>query len=183
MRRIIPGLLALAWLLACASSAGALLLSAGDVATYSFGFPDPQSGAPYNDLHYAATFTALVGPGSVTVSFFTDLADPLGSAFHDATPAAWGATGSLSFENGGYYPGGNMSSAVDTGQIFGSLSLNGGSIDVSTFSLFMSINGTKVTDFVGGQLVSVSPVPEPGTLLLLGTGLAGLAGLRRKLKK
>jgi PEP-CTERM motif len=31
--------------------------------------------------------------------------------------------------------------------------------------------------------VSASPVPEPSTLLLLGSGILGLAGIRRKFKK
>lgn len=33
------------------------------------------------------------------------------------------------------------------------------------------------------NVVDVAPIPEPATMLLFGTGLAGLAGLRRKMKK
>lgn len=37
--------------------------------------------------------------------------------------------------------------------------------------------------FIGANSIDYSPVPEPTTMLLLGTGLIGLAGMRRKMKK
>lgn len=39
------------------------------------------------------------------------------------------------------------------------------------------------TDGVFFDHIAVDPVPEPATMLLLGSGLAGLAGIRRKFKK
>jgi len=63
---------------------------------------------------------------------------------------------------------------------YGTLTVIEGSLDVASFTIDrITMNGT-VMDL--DPTIPGTPTPEPTTLLLLATGLLGLAGLRRKFK-
>lgn len=52
-----------------------------------------------------------------------------------------------------------------------------------SFDYTGTYSGLSELSFLYGTDYDVAPVPEPATMLLMGTGLVGLAGLRRKKKK
>lgn len=83
-----------------------------------------------------------------------------------------------------FFMGGNLYSnspwpdPVSYGNVFGPWDLQGNEQIVEQLYSFMS-SGKQTFEILG----TTAPVPEPTTILLLGLGLMGLAGVRRKFKK
>ncbi|MFC1825136.1 PEP-CTERM sorting domain-containing protein [Thermodesulfobacteriota bacterium] len=75
-------------------------------------------------------------------------------------------------------PGGlnPLTETNDSWYSFNYINLSGGGISFSNFVAFDS-SGIVIDQSLGG------PVPEPTTMLLLGSGLLGLLGFRRKFRK
>lgn len=132
--------------------------------------------------------TACGSGGGVSGSF----------TFHDITPTSSTITFTFFGSTAGAGPG---SFSIDLGNFvtkdgdkitnitFASGSMAGGSESVSFNGTDAIFTGTTNSDFnaIGGvsavfNVTEVAATPEPGSLLMVGTGLAGLAGiLRRKL--
>ena len=139
-----------------------------------------------NDLRLFAdssgAFAVNHVPGSIVLGgsnggVFVNTINPVIALGLDATPR-----GDSRDNGGGPYPGFSELNIAADGNVFHGLDLT-----TPQFVGFLFDTPTTVrlsgwfSSFVAIDNVAIKTVPEPGSLLLLGAGLAGLIGFRRKL--
>jgi hypothetical protein len=135
-----------------------------------------------NTSYDTTGFTLLDTTSAVTTTGFD----------YDGNVTSLGAAASGTYQvDTTLYPGGIEFYAIKAGNDFAMYLELGGEVhgSWSTFDLwdYYRLEGStrsslEISHFTGYN-GSAAPVPEPATMLLLGTGLAGLAGARKKFKK